>query len=156
MYASFGNKEALYVKAMECFNEVRRQRQQGFLSDKSAREGVRQLLRDAVLRFTDGHGLCFITQAPLTSTAASAETRALMAQRRAEVEQALRARLELAIEEGELPDDAAAADMAKFYAVMIQGFALQAQHGGTREDLFRVIDIAMSKWPSLRRQKELL
>jgi len=157
MYASFGNKEALYVKAMECFNEVRSQRQQGFLSAESAREGVRQLLRDAVMKFTDpdGHGLCFITQAPLTSKAASAETRALMAKRRAEVERALRARLELAIEEGELPDDASAADMAKFYAVMIQGFALQAQHGGTREDLFRVIDIAMSKWPELRRQNEL-
>jgi AcrR family transcriptional regulator len=153
MYASFGNKEALYVKAMECFNQVRRQRLQDFLSDKSAREGVRQLLRDVVIKFTDadGHGLCFVIQAPLNSKAASPETRTLMVKRRAEVAQALRARLELAVEQGELPADACAADLAEFYAVMIQGFALQAQHGGSREDLFRVIDIAMSKWPEQRK-----
>jgi AcrR family transcriptional regulator len=149
MYASFGNKESLYVKAMECFHQVRQERLRGFLSAKSAREGVTQLLRDVVTRFTDpeGHGLCFITQAPLNSKTVSPETRGLMAKRRAEVEQAIRARLQRAIQDGELPDDACAADLAEFYAVMIQGFALQAQHGGTRDDLFRVIDIAMSKWP---------
>jgi len=152
MYASFGNKEALYVKAMECFSEVRRQRLQSFLSNGSAREGVKLLLQDVVIRFTDseGQGCCFVTQAPLNSKAASPKTRSLMAERRAEIESAIRARLELALEEGELPADASAADMAKFYAVMIQGFALQAQHGGTREELFRVIDIAMSEWPEQR------
>ena len=153
MYASFGNKEALYVKAMECFSQVRRQRLQGFLSNKSAREGVKLLLQDVVNRFTglEGHGLCFVTQAPLNSKSASPETRSLMADRRAEIETALRVRLEMAVEEGELPADASAVDLAKFYAVMIQGFALQAQHGGTREDLFRVIDIAMSEWPQQKK-----
>jgi AcrR family transcriptional regulator len=149
MYASFGNKEALYVKAMERFNQVRRQRVKAFLAGKSARESVSRLLRDVATKFTDneGHGVCFVTQAPLSSEAASLETRELMAKRRAEVEEALRERFELAIQEGELPADTSASDLAGFYAVMIQGFALQAQHGGKSEDLLRIVDLAMSKWP---------
>src|ERR1700760_4196839 len=45
MYASFGNKEALYVKAMERFNEARREGVKGLLAGKSARDGVTELLR---------------------------------------------------------------------------------------------------------------
>ena len=148
MYASFGNKEALYVKSMERFNQMRREGVRQFLSGEPARDAVALLLRDVVMKFTDpGHGVCFVTQAPINAQSASAETRALMAKRRAEVEQAIRHRLERAIEEGELPSEASAADLAAYFAVIIQGFALQAQHGGRREDLLRVIDIAMSKWP---------
>jgi AcrR family transcriptional regulator len=151
MYASFGNKEALYVKAMERFNQVRRQRVAGALVGKFAQDGVARLLREAISRFTDpeGQGVCFITQAPLNAQAASLQTRELMAKRRAEVEQALRQRIEQAIEEGELPADTSAADLAGYYAVIIQGFALQIQHGGKAEDLQRIVDIAMSRWPTV-------
>jgi AcrR family transcriptional regulator len=154
MYASFGNKEALYVKAMERFNHMRREGVQRSLSGNSARDSVALLLRDTVVRFTDpGHGVCFVTQAPINPETASPETRALMVKRRAEVEQAIRHRLERAIKEGELPDEASAADLAEYFAVIIQGFALQAQHGGKREDLLRVIDIAMSKWPEQTKKR---
>jgi AcrR family transcriptional regulator len=148
MYASFGNKEALYVKAMERFNKARREMVERCLAGKSARDAVQQFLRDAVNRFTDPeHGNCFVTQAPIAPEAASAQTRNLMAKRRAEVERALRERFELAILEGELPPRTSAADLAAYYAVLIQGFALQAQHGGKNEDLLRVVDLAMSNWP---------
>jgi AcrR family transcriptional regulator len=148
MYSSFGNKEALYVKAMERFNKTRREGLHMLLSGDSAKDSVARLLRNAVTKFTDcEHGVCFITQAPINPNAASPETQALMAKRRAEAELAIRDRLERAVREGELPSDTSAVDLAKYFAVMIQGFALQAQHGGKREDLFRVVDIAMSKWP---------
>ena len=67
--------------------------------------------------------------------------------RRAEVEQAIQHRLEQAIEEGEIPRAVSADDLARMFAVLIQGFALQAQHGGTREELLRVVDAVMEKWP---------
>jgi AcrR family transcriptional regulator len=152
MYSSFGNKEALYVKAMERFNEARRNMVVKCLAGKSARDSVEQFLRDVITRFTDPeHGVCFVTQAPISAEQASRETRALMVKRRAEVEEALRQRFERAIEEGELPRNASAADLAAYYAVLIQGFALQAQHGGTTEDLLRVVDVAMSNWPQASR-----
>lgn len=149
MYATFGNKEKLYVKAMEAFNEGRRQRVTETLAGSSARDSIEQLLKEIVVRFTSDHGVCFVTQGPLTSEEASEETRKLMARRRAEVEKAIRQRIERAIEEGELPDAVSAKDFARYFAVLIQGFALQAQHGGTREELLRVVEIAMKKWSSL-------
>ena len=41
----------------------------------------------------------------------------------------------------ELSSDVSTADLAKFYKVVIQGLALQAQHGGTRKDLLRVVAV---------------
>ena len=70
--------------------------------------------------------ICFVTQGPLTSAEASDKTRRYIAQKRATVEAALRRRFEHA--KGELPSDASAEDLAKFYAVMIQGIALQAPY----------------------------
>jgi len=57
-------------------------------------------------------------------------------------------RLQQAIEEGELASDAPIQDLARFYAVTIRGLALQAQHGGTRIELERVVVIAMASWPT--------
>src|SRR5258707_6449460 len=45
MYASFGNKEALYVKAMERVNKARREMVVGRLSGPSAPEAVEAMLR---------------------------------------------------------------------------------------------------------------
>ena len=148
MYSSFGNKEALYVKAMERFNHARRKGLIEALAGTSARNSVEKLLRNAISRFTDPeHGNCFFTQAPLAPEEASPETRALMARRRAEVEQVMSERFGRAIEDGELPPGAPAADLARYFAVLMQGFALQAQHGGKPEDLMRVVDVAMANWP---------
>jgi AcrR family transcriptional regulator len=157
MYASFGNKEQLYVKAMDAFND---QRQQGVietLAGPSARAGIEQLLMGVAERFTDtGHGVCFVTQAPLTTEVVSDDTRKLMAKRRAEVETAIRHRLEKAVKDGEVLPNNSPADLACFYAVIIQGIALQAQHGGTREQMKRVVEVALANWPEnqfLKRRK---
>jgi AcrR family transcriptional regulator len=148
MYASFGSKEQLYVKAMNAFNDARQQGVIETLSGPSARESIEQLLTGVVERFTDkSHGVCFVTQAPLTTEDVSDDTRKLMAKRRAEVETAIRHRLEKALKERELPADVSPADLARFYAVVIQGIALQAQHGATREQMMRVVEVTMANWP---------
>jgi AcrR family transcriptional regulator len=149
MYATFGNKEALFRLAMDRFTQVGGQHLAACLSSGTAKDGITRLLRDGVAQFTDAHGpgVCFVTQGPLSASDASEQTRTLVAQKRAGVEMALRKRLDKAVEEGELPRSVSTADLARFYAVMIQGIALQAQHGGTREDLLRVVDVAMEHWP---------
>jgi len=149
MYATFGNKEALFVKAMTRYTDVGARRFAQCLAISSARQAIEQLLYDSVTMFTDAEGLgvCFVTQGPLTNVEASEETKQFVAQKRVEIELALRHRLDQAVEEGELAIDVSTIDLARFYAVMIQGIALQAQHGGTQEELLRVVDVAMEKWP---------
>jgi len=151
MYATFGNKEELYVKAMTAFNDAGKQRIIETLAGSPARASIVRLLKEIIERFTDkAHGVCFVTQAPLAIEDASKETRVLMAKQRCEVEAAIRGRLEKAAKDGELPADANPANLARFYAVVIQGLALQAQHGGTRDQLMHVLDVVMASWPETR------
>ncbi len=119
------------------------------LAGSSAKAAVERLLRDGVMMFTDpeGPGVCFVTQGPIADQDASEETRRLITRKRGEVELSLKRRFDRAIEESELPKNTSAADLARFYSVMIQGLALQAQHGGTKEQLMRVVDVAMDHWP---------
>jgi hypothetical protein len=59
----------------------------------------------------------------------------------------LRDLFERSIEAGELPRHVSASELALFYSIVVQGMALQAQHGGTQEQLESVIDVALAAWP---------
>jgi AcrR family transcriptional regulator len=150
MYLSFGSKEELFRRAMAKFTEASNGHVSACLETGTARDGIERLLRDGVAMFTnhDVSATCFVTQAPLKSSEASRETIQDIAQKRATVEKILRRRLDRAIESGELPDDASSENLARFFAVVIQGIALQAQHGGTLDELLRVVDVAMASWPA--------
>jgi AcrR family transcriptional regulator len=150
MYAAFGNKESLFVKAMDRFTEASGSHLASCLAAGSAREAFEKLLRDGVRMFTnhDGPGVCFVTQAPLQPGEASDDTRHYIARRRGEVEIALRRRFERAVDDGELPADSSPESLARFYAVVIQGIALQAQHGGTQKQMQTVVDVALAAWPA--------
>jgi AcrR family transcriptional regulator len=149
MYSTFGNKEALFRKAMERFTHASGNHLAACLAADSARQAIEKVLREGVKMVTnpDGPGACFVTQGPLTAPDATEETRRYVARKRGDVERALRRRFDRAIDEGELPLTASAEHLARFYAVMIQGLALQAQHGATKEQLLAVVDVAMGHWP---------
>lgn len=150
LYASFGNKEALFVRAFARYTEAGSLRFMRHLALPSARAGVEDLLRESVEIFSDpqGHGVCFVTQAPLSGKDASPETRHFIAEQRAGIERMLADRLRQAVNDGELKTGTAFADMARFFATTIVGMALQVQHGATGADLMRVVDIAMTTWPT--------
>jgi AcrR family transcriptional regulator len=149
MYATFGNKEQLFRLTMERFTQAGAKHIEECLAAGTAREGVERVLRESVKRFTDPHGpgVCFLTQEPLTGSDASDETRQYAGRKRAAIELALRDLFDRAIKGGELPHKVSSEGPARFYAVVIQGLALQAQHGGTREQLLSVVDMAMASWP---------
>ena len=95
----------------------------------------------------EGPGVCFVTQGPFEASHASEETRDYLARRRTEIEDKLRQLFEKAIETGELPPRANATELALYYSVVLQGMALQARHGSTKEQLEGVIDTALAAWP---------
>jgi AcrR family transcriptional regulator len=146
MYATFGNKEALFVKAMERFTQASGDHLESCLAAGSAHGAVEKLLREAVAKFTnlEGPGVCFLTQ---RAPDASERTRRFVERKRACVELGLQRRFDRAVQDGELPSTVDAGALARFYSVTVQGLALQAQHGGTREELLGVVAIAMGAWP---------
>ena len=152
MYATFGNKEALFVKARTRYAQMLDRRRNEALGASTARDGLERLLREGAAMFTDpaGLGVCFVTQAPLNDPAVSDETKRLLVENRTAVERAIRRRLDQAVGDGELPADTDTRKLARFYCVVIQGMALQAQHGATKDDLVEVLEAAMQGWPSHR------
>jgi AcrR family transcriptional regulator len=152
MYATFGNKEALFMKAMARYLSMGNRRFTQSLSMGTAREGVEKLLSDSVMMFTEegGLGVCFVTQGPMNPSDASEETCRFVAEKRGDIERMLKQRLDQGAASGESRPDVSTADLARFYAVTIQGLALQAQHGGSRESLLRVVGLAMEVWPDLK------
>lgn len=153
MYSTFGNKEALFKKAMDRYSTLQGQYVAASLAAPTAREAVGSLLRALVTAITEptGTGTCFITQPPLTAEDTSEETRRYFALKRGDIERNLQHRIEQGIKSKELPRSVSAEDLARYYSLFIQGFALQVQHGVTREQLMRAVDIAMTAFPEAKK-----
>lgn len=154
IYSAFGNKGELYRQALDRHDRVSGDHFHASLAAGTAREAVERLLRAAVALFTDGANPClaFFTQRPLSGPDASDETRRYFAAKRAGMERALRTRLEQGVEAGELLASASPGDLARYYLVVIQGLALQAQHGATADELLGVVAAALESWPAKERR----
>jgi AcrR family transcriptional regulator len=150
MYLAFGSKEELFLLAMKTFQAVAGAHLTECLARPSARDGVHELLHDHVDHATsaDRPAMAFITQPPLTHAGASAAVIEGVRECRSFVQLTLAERFEHAVREGELPPDADTSALARFYSVVIQGIALDAQHGGARDELRRAADTAVAAWPA--------
>ena len=149
LYAAFGNKAALFRKAIDRYLEGPARHGRTALAAPTAREVVEQLLFGSIDLITDEQGPrgCFMVQSALACGDSAEPLRQEMAQRRAEGEAALCERFVRAVAEGDLPLDADPADLARFVATISQGLAVQAASGASRDSLRRVALLALRAWP---------
>jgi AcrR family transcriptional regulator len=150
LYSAFGNKEALFRKAIDRYVEGPACQLREALKGPTARAVVERLLRGGIDLVTDPenpHG-CFMVQGALACGDTVDPIRREMVKRRAAGEAALRERLERALAEGDLPPDSVPADLARYVAILYHGLAVQAAGGATREELSRVVEVVMRGWPS--------
>jgi hypothetical protein len=61
----------------------------------------------------------------------------------------LRARIDRAVAEGELPAGADTATLAGFYSTVLDGMSIKARDGATREELHAVAAAALAAWEGL-------
>jgi AcrR family transcriptional regulator len=150
LYATFGNKEALFRKALDRYVTGPASFVREALDLPTARAVAQNVLRGTLLLLTDpDHPRgCLIVQAALacgdTSRCIQKE---LVAKREAGVI-ALRKRFERAIKERDLPASADPADLARYLATIIHGMSVEAASGAGRAKLQRVVDLAMRAWPN--------
>lgn len=149
LYAAFGNKEALFRKAVDRYLEGPAGSVRQALEAPTARAAVEELLERSIELVTDTRNPrgCFLVQGALACGDTAGSLRREMNKRRSASEAALCERFERAIAEGDLPAAANAAELAKFVTVLMHGMAVQAVGGASREDLRRVARIAMRAWP---------
>ena len=150
LYAAFGNKEALFRKALDRYAEGPAAYVREALNEPTARAAAERLLGGAVDLLTDRRNPrgCLLVQGALACGEAAESVRRELVARRAAGEAAVRRRFERARAEGDLPADADPADLARYLGAVIQGMAVQAAGGASREELQRVVALALRAWPT--------
>jgi len=149
LYSAFGGKAELFRRAFERYwlrlaNFVGEP-----LSEPSARVGIEKLLHGLVDYQTQPglpHG-CLAVHGSLVGSDTSSPIRADLNARRGTTQAMVRKRLLRAQADSEIANNIDVDDLASYIATLIQGLAVQAAGGASREQLHRVIEIAMRAWP---------
>lgn len=149
LYAAFGNKEELFRKALDRYVNGPGGYVQAALEKPTARAVVEHLLYDSADAVTDPNHPpgCLAVQGALSCGDAAESIKQELMSRRAKGEQDLRQRFERAIAEGDLPPGSDAADLAAYVSAILQGMAVQAAGGTTREQLRKIAEMALRTWP---------
>ncbi|MCW5831828.1 MAG: TetR/AcrR family transcriptional regulator [Labilithrix sp.] len=150
LYAAFGNKEALFRKALARYDERYLDYIPEALRLPTARDVAARVLHGAVelnTRYADRTGCLGINGAVAGSDEAEPVRRALVDFRASGLER-LRERFERAKAEGDLPKTANAGVLATFVMTVTQGIAVQAKAGVCRDVLRAVAEQALASWPS--------
>lgn len=152
LYSAFGNKEALFLKALARYDERYLDYMPEALSLPTAREVAARILHQAVdlnTRYPDRTGCLGINGALAGSDDAEPVRRALNDYRAAGQER-LRERFDRAKADGDLPPPIDPAALAAFVTTVAQGIAVQAKAGAGRAMLEMVADQALTCWPFRR------
>lgn len=149
LYAAFGDKEQLYLSAIERYEQGRRQVAAQLLDEApTARQAIERLLCTAAGELTDAECRgCMLS----TAQCDDEELQSTLAERRAAPKRALKARFERAVREGDLARGTDTAALADFYTTVFQGMAIQARDGATRKSLLATARAAMRAWPERKR-----
>jgi AcrR family transcriptional regulator len=150
LYAAFGDKERLYLAAIDRYLAGRG----GYIGDvleraPSARIAISRLLEAAAHELTRkgqprGSMICL---ASVQCAPGAAVVQTAVVERRAESIGFLERRIERGLKAGEFPAGTTAAQLAAFYMSVLQGMSIQARDGASRATLLSVAKIAMRAWP---------
>jgi AcrR family transcriptional regulator len=149
IYATFGNKEALFRKALDRYNSQMTGYTAGALQEPTARAVAERLLAGTadLLSCPENPKGCLMVQGALACGDEADPIRKELIVRRATGEAALRERFARAKSEGDLPAEANAADLARYVVAVMHGMSVQSAGGASREELQSVIDLSLRAWP---------
>jgi AcrR family transcriptional regulator len=149
LYKAFGNKRALFEKALARYLAGPVAFVHDALNEPTAIAVAKCILRRTAEFLTEGRSRsgCMTIQAALVGGVESEPVRKKLVALRVKEQDALRRRFERAKSEGDLPNDADAADLARFVTAIYQGMTVQAINGARREDLLRLAETALRIWP---------
>jgi AcrR family transcriptional regulator len=151
LYSAFGDKERLFLEAIEAYGKGPGGFGQRALSEEpTARGAVQRLLEDAAAELTRPchPSGCMVVMAATNCSVAAEHIQTALAKRRALGIANIEERIQRGIDDGEMPADTDAACLANFVGAVYQGMSMQAKDGATRENLLRTAESAMRAWPA--------
>lgn len=149
LYAAFGNKEALFRKALDLYEREKLAYVAEALEAPSSRAVAERLLRGALEMQTSGcepRG-CLRVISSMTCGVEAESVRADLVARRASSEQALRTRMERAKAEGDLPAGTDVDGITSYLGAILQGMAVQAGSGASKQQLEELVNTSLAMWP---------
>lgn len=155
-YAAFGSKDALFREVVMLYRQTMAENVMRHLAASPVRDGIEGMMRAAVELFLINEEApgCLIVLGAVNSTRTSKDAHELLSAARDEGNEMLRQRLHRAVEEGELPKGLPLSEIAGFYTTFIQGLAVRARDGASKQSMLAWVDAAMAAWPALTRVKK--
>ena len=149
LYAAFGNKEALFRKALDLYEREKLAFMSAALDAPTARGVAERILTNglAMQTSTSGPRGCLSV---ISSVACGSEAESIKAEvvaRRASADAALRARFLQAEADGDLPEGVDPVALVRYLMAVLQGMAVQAGSGVPRESLEQLVATTLSLWP---------
>jgi AcrR family transcriptional regulator len=149
MYATFGNKEELFRKALERYTEGPSAYLAQALEEPTAL-GVATAILAGTIRTTTRpahpHG-CLGVQGALATSDPGRRVRDLLTAWRNNGCSSVRERFQRAVDDGDLPAETNPALLARYVTTLAFGIAVQAASGVGRDELQEMTDAALRNWP---------
>jgi AcrR family transcriptional regulator len=149
LYACFGNKEALFRQALDLYEKEKLCYVSAALEAPTARGVAQRLLRGALnIQCSESEPQGCLGVISTVACGVEAESiREEVIARRASADAALVRRLARARDEGDLPDTIEPEAIACYLSTVMQGMAVQASGGASREVLERLVNTTLAVWP---------
>ena len=150
LYAAFGNKEALFRKALDLYEREKLCYMGQALEAPTARGVAERLLLGSLENQTsrdDPRGCLGV----ISSVACGAEAdciRQEVLERGRIAHEALIERMQRAVAEGDFHAPVDPEGITKYLTAILQGMAVQAGAGASRAELQRLVDTTLAVWPS--------
>src|SRR5437879_1562167 len=149
LYAAFGNKEALFRKALDLYERDKLAYVSVALAAPTARGVAERMLGGALdLQLGPDPKGCL---GVISSVACGAEAQSIKAEvvaRQASSHEALLRRFEQAKADGDFPEHVDPEGLVRYLTAVGQGLCIQAGNGVAPEELRRIVDTTMGLWPS--------
>ncbi|VUD58565.1 HTH-type transcriptional repressor ComR [Thalassocella blandensis] len=150
LYSAFGNKEALFRKALVRYYDRYLDFIPMALELPSSIEVAKSILYNSIelnTRFP-AHTGCLGVNGVLAGSDEAEPVRQALIEARADGEAQFRERFERAKQEGDLPANVDSATLAAFLCTVLHGMAVQAKAGFDRKVLEAIAEHTLASWPT--------
>jgi len=155
LYAAFGAKEDLFLAVLDRYDKRTAHFLAGSIRAATAREVAVGLLRGAAEFHANPANPpgCLMVQGALVGSDAGDAARRETRNRRDRLREAIQERLECALDENDLPPGADPRALARYLVAVMRGMAVEAASGAGAAELHEIVDVALTAWPALKKQR---
>lgn len=151
-YAAFGSKETLFREAVALYvKEQGESVEQALMQASTARAAVESMMQFAVATFSQRgkpRG-CLVVLGATNCAVENKPVEEFLRQVRGSRHKIIEQRLQRAVDEGEIAPGVDLHAIAMFYFTVLDGLAMQARDGASRQALLSMAQVAMTAWPVL-------